>query len=174
MHSITLQQITSNFAKTNAGKTLHHPVLLKYIREFLINSSVLQTLESTCKDGKIYIWGAKFERHHQLNKMDWRQCVFLFRQGAIVNEAGVLIVIEVNEELAHHLWGQDSDGETWGIIFFFKELKSGLSIPARVINRIIGYKDTNHWQGLVTITTAQADEVIQLIKTTRAVAEAEK
>jgi hypothetical protein len=111
----------------------------------------------------VFIWGAKLERFSQSLKMFPRQCLFLFRQGRRINRVGVLSESIVSLELAEELWGMDVDGETWGSIFFFREMIE-LSIPASEINSILGFRKNNHWQGLIAKSSPEADEVIKYIK----------
>lgn len=167
MPTVALQQVTNPFARRNAKGTLEKPIHLKYIQRFLVDVEIRQALELVCEKGTVYIWGAKLERLSQSFKMFPRQCLFLFRQGGQINRVGVLSESIVSLELAEKLWGMDGDGETWGLIFFFREMIE-LSIPASEINSILGFRENNHWQGLIAKSSPEADEVIKYIKGERA------
>ncbi len=79
-------------------------------------------------------------------KMLPRRCLVLFRRGSVVYKCGVIIKLVVNIDLAEYLWGRDTDGETWPLVYFFKDVKD-LKVPARDINLLIGRRAENHWQG---------------------------
>jgi hypothetical protein len=162
MATVALQQVTSKFARENAGKTLEKPVGLNFIKKFL-RPEELQGLESECPDGKVYVWGAKLERSHQLHKMLPLRCLVLFRRGSAVYRYGVVLKWIVNLELAEFLWGFDTDGETWGLVYFLKNARE-ISIPASEVNRLIGRIPKDHWQGLVVISPPAADKVVQFVK----------
>jgi hypothetical protein len=162
MPTVALQQVTSAFAKQNAGKTLEKPIRLKYIQQF-IEPEKFQELEKACPSGNVYIWGAKLERIHQFVKMLPRRCLVLFRRGASVYKCGVITEFMVNPELAAYLWGTDADGVTWGLIYFLKDVKE-LSIKASEINKLIGRGEKDHWQGLVAVSPPASEHVIEHIK----------
>jgi hypothetical protein len=162
MFTVALQQVTSKFARNNAGKTLEKPIALKFVKRYLA-PEVFGRLESQCQDGKIFIWGAKLERSHQLQKMLPRRCLVLFRRGGEIYKTGVILEWIVNLELAEYLWGFDTDGETWGLVYFLKSAKD-ISIAASEINRLIGRMPRDHWQGLVAVSSPAADTVIAFVK----------
>lgn len=123
MPTVALQQVTSRFARDNAGKTLEKPIALKFIKKYLA-PEILTKLEAQCPEGKVFVWGAKLERSHQLQKMLPRRCLVLFRRGADIYKTGVILEWIVNLELAEFLWGFDTDGETWGLVYFLKTVKA--------------------------------------------------
>jgi hypothetical protein len=163
MPTVALQQVTSKFARANAGKTLEKAVGVKFIRKFLTQDE-LARLETECPDGRVFIWGAKLERSHQLQKMLRKRCLVLFRRGSAIYKYGVMLDWVVNSELAEQLWGIDTDGESWGLVYFFKNVKD-ISISAAEINRLVGRLPRDHWQGLVAVPSPEADKVIELVKT---------
>ena len=162
MATVALQQVTSKFARDNAGKTLEKPVALKFVKKFL-RSEEFAKLEAECSEGKVFVWGAKLERSHQLQKMLPHRCLVLFRRGGAVYKYGVILEWVVNLELAEYLWGFDTDGQTWGLVYFLKSAKD-ISIEASAVNRLIGRIPKDHWQGLVAVSPPAADAVIQFVK----------
>lgn len=162
MPTVALQQVTSAFARQNAGKTLEKQIRLKYLQKF-IEPEKFRSLEAACVSGNVFIWGAKIERIHQFVKMLPRRCLVLFRRGKSVYKCGVITEFMVNLELAEYLWGTDADGETWGLIYFLKDVKE-LSVPASEINLLIGRGENDHWQGLVAVSPPDSDRVIQFVK----------
>ena len=162
MARVALQQVTSKFARDNAGRTLEHPVGLQYVKR-LLKPEKVEALEHSCDEGRVYVWGAKLERGHQFEKMHPGRCLVLFRRGGMVYKCGKIIELAGNIDLAEYLWGRDTDGETWPLIYFFKDIKD-LSIPARDINSRIGRQAGDHWQGLVAVLPPAADEVIEYVK----------
>ena len=162
MATVALQQVTSAFAQANAAKTLEKPIHLRHIQRYLEPKNA-QVLEAACSDGHVYVWGAKLERIHQVVKMLPRRCLVLFRRGNVVYKCGVITEFMVSPELAEHLWGYDTDGETWGLIYFLKDVKD-ISVPTIEINRLIGRAEADHWQGLVAVSPPAANVVIEYVK----------
>jgi hypothetical protein len=162
MPTVALQQVTSAFARENAGKTLEKPVRLKYVEKF-IEPAKFEVLRSACADGKVFVWGVKLERIHQFVKMLPRRCLVLFRRGNSVYKCGVITEFLVSIELAEYLWGNDIDGETWALVYFLKDVKD-LSIPASEINPLVGRLKKDHWQGLAAVASPAADQVIAYVK----------
>jgi len=162
MKSIVLQQVTSKFARSNAGKTIEKPIALKYLQKHLPPDE-FQEIESMCTEGKIYVWGAKAERVHQFEKIDFRQSLVLFRRNSEVYKCGVILQWVFNPYLAECLWGFDSDNQTWSLIYFLKDVKD-FSVPASEINKLISRKPADNWQSLTAITSPTAEKVIAFVK----------
>lgn len=162
MAYVVLQQVSSAYAKSNAGKTLDKPVALKYLQKYLAPEKY-QELQERYTEGHLYIWGAKFERHHQIPKMVPGQSLVLFRRGKRVFRAGVIKDLLVNEELALRLWGADDLGETWGIIYLMQKVRD-VSIDALRVNEAIGRKPNDNWQGMTSVEGEKAAAAIALVK----------
>jgi hypothetical protein len=164
MPTVALQQVTSPFARENAGKTLEKPIRLKYIERFIVHDPrTLEKLKSQCTDGNVFVWGAKVERIHQFVKMLPRHCLVLFRRGSVVYKCAVITELMVSQELAEYLWGTDTDGETWALVYFLNDVRN-VSIPASEINQLIGRLKKDHWQGLIALSTPAADRIIAYVK----------
>lgn len=162
MPSVVLQQVTNKFARSNAGKTIEKPIALKYLQKYLPPDE-FQEIESMCTEGKVYVWGAKAERVHQFEKIDFRQSLVLFRRNSEVYKCGVILQWVFNPDLAEYLWGFDNDNQTWSLIYFLKDVKD-FSVPASEINKLISRKPADNWQGLTAITSPTAEKVIAFVK----------
>lgn len=163
MPSVVLQQVSSKFARTNASKTLEKPIALKHLQKHLPPEE-FQKIEAVCTEGKVYVWGSKSERVHQYGKIPFRQSLVLFRRNTAVYKCGVVLQWVFNQTLAEHLWGSDSDNQTWSLIYFLKDVKD-ISAPASEINKLIGRKPADNWQGLTAVTSPEKTEkVIEYIK----------
>ena len=162
MTSIVLLQVTNKSAITNANKTLEKPIALKHIQKWL-TADQFQELESKCAEQKVFIWGAKPERAHQFGKIPSGHSVALFRRDEMVYKCGTITKWIFNPKLAESMWGLDSDNETWSFVCFLKDVKNS-SIPVSQINRLIGTKFTDHWQGLRVVESPLADIVIDFVK----------
>jgi len=149
MASVALQQVSSAFARANAKRTLEKRVGIKFLKGIL-NAEQQAHLDGIAVDGGVFVWGSKFERYHQEWKIDPKQCVMLFRRGDHVFKVGLIALKLNNEALAELLWGRDTDGQTWSLIYFFKQVHE-VDISVKVVNRILGYQPTNHWQGFVVV-----------------------
>lgn len=163
--TVALQQVTGRFARANAGKTLEKPVGLDYVTRHLEADDAAE-LKALCPEGKVYVWGSKFERVHQYGKMVPGHCLVLFRRGGSVYRGGVVVKWVWNVQLAERLWGRDNNDETWDLVYFLSNVQN-LSIPAREINQLIGRRPEDHWQGFVVIPPPLADEVIAYVKARR-------
>lgn len=111
MKTLALQQVSSKFARRNSAKTLEKAIGLKYIRGHL-SESLRASLDASCPDGRIHVWGAKTERLPQTSKMQPRETLFLFRHGKRIFKYGVMIQKDENPALAEDLWSRDTDGDS--------------------------------------------------------------
>ena len=157
MKSLALQQVSSKFARRNAARTLDKPIALKHIRSYL-SPEILASLEAACREGFIYVWGAKEERHHQTYKMLGRDSWVLFRQERYIYKHAIMIERTSNEELAESLWGRDEDGEAWNEVFFFARVKDK-RILASSFNKAIGRSENDNWQGLVVLPLKESEKL---------------
>lgn len=162
MAYVVLQQVSSNYAKSNAGRTLDKPIALKYLQPY-VTTEKYSELEKEYPDGKLYIWGAKLERHHQIPKMIPGQSLVLFRRGQKVFRIGLIKDLLVNLPLAERLWGHDETGETWGIIYLMLQVRD-VSINVLDVNHAIGRKVGDNWQGMTSIEGPQAEAAINVVK----------
>ena len=162
MPYVVLQQVSSSYAKHNAAKTLDKPVALKYLEKYY-GKEEWNKLKSSYESGVVYLWGAKFERHHQIHKMIPRQTLVLFRRGKTVFRCAVIQDLFVKQEMAENIWGVDSDGETWGIVFLMSETKQ-IKLSAEEVNSIIGRKPNDNWQGMTSVDGEKAEKLIDYVK----------
>lgn len=162
MPYVLLQQVSSEFAKSNAGRTLDHPVALKYFKDF-IDPEVFLELMEIFENGNAYIWGAKPERYHQMEKMVPLQTLVLFRRNKRVFKIGLIEKLLISIKLAERLWGCDVDGETWAIIYLMNNVR-GVSFDAEILNEIIGRKKNDNWQGMTSIEGEPAERVVSYVK----------
>lgn len=162
MATLALQQVSSKFARQNAKKTLLKPVSMKYIAKYLTPHE-REVIAKFFPYEQGYIWGIKAERQHQMERMPFKQCLVLFRQGSTVFKCGVLKCLIVNEALATSLWEHDKDGSTWEVIYFLEKVKD-ISIPAEKVNALLGRKPNDNWQGFNTVESPTVDDVIALIR----------
>ncbi|MBS8230293.1 hypothetical protein DYI41_05055 [Marinobacter salarius] len=162
MAYVVLQQVSSKYAKSNVGKTLEKPVALKYLERY-IPAEKLRKIKEGYPEGHFYIWGAKFERYHQIPKMIPGQSLVLFRRGRRVLRVGVIKDLFVCEELALKLWGTDEVGDTWGIVYLMQKVRD-VSIDAVKINEAIGRKPNDNWQGMTSVDGEKAAAAIGIVK----------
>lgn len=162
MAYVVLQQVSSKYARSNAGKTLDKPVGLKYLQRYIPPEKFAE-LQDRYPEGSLYIWGVKLERHHQIPKMIPGQSVVLFRRGKLVFLAGVIKDLLVKPELAKHLWGTDETGDTWGLVYLMQNVRN-VSIDASKINEAIGRKPSDNWQGMTSVEGEKANAAISLVK----------
>lgn len=162
MPYVLLQQVSSKFAKSNAGKTLDHPVALKYLKQ-VASTEDFDRISQKFTDGKAFFWGAKLERGHQIGKMLPKQTLVLFRRGRRVFRLGVIAELMFSIELAERLWGRDTDGETWAIIYAMSKVRD-VSIDTGAINELIGRKMNDNWQGMTAVEGERAERVIAYVK----------
>jgi hypothetical protein len=149
MPSIVLQQVSSPYARKNAGATLDKPVGIKLYAKFL-EPALVTALYELSPDGKIYIWGSKDERWPQFEKISPRNSVVLFRRGKRIIYHGLIVETTRNESLALSLWGRDADGETWPLIFFLRRVVR-IGKDAAKMNEALGRKPNDNWQGMTAV-----------------------
>ena len=157
MPTIALQQVSSKFARENAARTLHKPIGLRFIAKHL-TPAVVEHLEAVCPAGKLFVWGAKLERGHQISKVLERESLVLFRRGPTIYKRGIVVEIAQSQSLAESLWGRDSDGESWPYIFFFANI-TDMNRPAALTNKGLGRSPRDNWQGLVVLPIKESEIV---------------
>lgn len=162
MSYVVLQQVSNKYAKSNAGKTLDKPVALRHIQQYFEPKRYTELLERY-PEGYVYIWGAKLERQHQIPKMTPGQSLVLFRRGQKVFRMGIINDLEVNLGLASKLWGEDQDNQTWGIVYFLRQMRE-ISVDVEDINKAIGRDPSHNWQGLTSIDGQKAKAAISIIR----------
>lgn len=162
MAYVLLQQVSSEFARANARKTLDHPIALKYLKDHVSEIDFRQLSQSS-EDGCVFLWGAKLERQHQIDRMLPKQTLVLFRRGTRVFRIGLIDQLLVNIDLAERLWGRDTDGETWAIIYIMKKVRN-VSIDARAINKLIDRSRDNNWQGMTSIDGERAERALAYVR----------
>ena len=149
MPTFALQQISSAYAKENAGRTLDKPVAIKYLKRFL-PEDIHAALLAACPSGGVYVWGAKSERSHQTYKIAPRDCLVLFRQGRRVVKYGAVIDSIYSRELAEYLWKLDTDGTAWEYVFFLARIHA-TNYSTDLLNPGLGRKPRDNWQGLTVL-----------------------
>jgi hypothetical protein len=149
---IALQQTSSDFARRNARATLEKPISIKKYAPLFsepLRKELIAHVESKDRTG-FFVWGAKAERLHQLEKVFKRNTLVLFRRGTIIYRIGVALAWERNPELARKLWGVDADGEPWTLVFPMLTVHEA-RIEAAEINSLLKRSQDDHWQGLVVV-----------------------
>jgi hypothetical protein len=164
MPSFVLQQVSSKFARSNAAATLEKPINLKYISKYL-DETLFARLNSIAYKGLIHIWGAKYERYHQFQKMCACESLVFFRREKRIFAYGVIAEITINEALADSIWGRDNNNETWPLIFFLRRLVFRNSSAAE-FNRIIGRKPNDNWQALFALALPESPAFTALLSET--------
>lgn len=162
MPNVVLQQVSSPFARSNAAKTLCKPIAVSYLERFVGKEQYAKLCEIFTTN-RVYVWGAKLERGHQIEKMAPRQSMVIFRRGKRIFGVGVIGYLLVNDELAKYLWGTDDYDESWPIVYLLKEIRP-ISIDAQEVNGLIGRKPNDNWQGMTSVTGSRADDVIRFVK----------
>ena len=162
MATVVLQQVSSPFARKNAGGTLEKPVGLRFITKYL-EPPLIESLQKIAPDGAIRIWGAKQERSHQFRKMPPLESFVFFRRGRRVFAHGLIAQTTVNESLAVSLWGRDGDGKTWPLIFFLRRVNF-IDKDAARFNVLLGRKPTDNWQGMTAISVTDGRSLMRMLK----------
>lgn len=163
MPNVVLQQVSSPFAKSNAAKTLYKPIAVSYLKTFVGKEQYAKLFE-VFTTGRVYVWGSKLERVHQIEKMKSEPSLILFRRGKRLFGVAAIATLLVNRELAEYLWGTDDYDEPWQIVYLLEEIRS-ISVDAKEINELIGRKLNDNWQGMTCVTGSRADDVIHFVKT---------
>jgi len=164
MAFILLQQVSNSYAKRNAKRTLDKPIALRYFKKYFPESDYEKYTQKYA-DGTAFVWGAKYERGHQIEKMLPKSTLVLFRRANRIFRIGVISDLLINPELAERLWGLDVDGEAWGIVYFMEKVRN-VSISAEEMNIVIGRKRTDHWQGMTGIVGKAAEDAISYVRST--------
>jgi len=93
-----------------------------------------------------------------------RNCLVLFREGARVTMCGKMADWFFNEKLAESLWGRDTeDGKTWGVLYFLPKIIALRNIEAADVNKLLGRKENDNWQGFTVLDTPAVKDIVALI-----------
>ncbi|MBA7498174.1 hypothetical protein ES704_00909 [subsurface metagenome] len=119
--------------------TIEEGFNLDFIMQF-INDDLYQKLNKYYFDKKIRAWGATpgSGNKNTWSKMSAGDKVLIYRNKTYEYFATVTFKFQ-NNELAKHLWGTDSKGQTWEYIYLLDGLTK-ISIPIEPFNNIFDFK----------------------------------
>ena len=119
------------------------------IKHFL-DSKQINALKYIYGENLIRAWGAKagLMNTKTWEKMQIGDPVLIYRKGNFEYYAFVTFKLHY-PDLAKHLWGVDSTGQTWEYIYFLNNLVE-ISVPANIFNEMIGYDSNFHPYGFST------------------------
>lgn len=130
------------------------------IKRFLAEDD-LKTIEDAFGDRTIRAWGATSGSG---NIRNWRNLevndrILIYRKGNYEYIATIVHKMH-NPELAKHLWGADSSGQTWKYMYLLDNLRE-ISVPAQDFNKVLGYASNYFPQGFMQISGDKLEPLIE-------------
>lgn len=129
--------------------TIERGFPLDYIKHFLSDKQY-EALQAIYGDRPIRAWGSVPGKSNipVWEKMELGDPILIYREGNFEYFAFVTFKVHYSD-LAKHLWGVDKEGQTWEYIYFIDKLTE-ISVPVRIYNQLIGYKEGAHPYGFAT------------------------
>ena len=161
MPKLILQPCGSKNSEAHYKDTIEHDAHLDQVGDFLSEAERVK-LRSIYPDGRLKIWGVT-QGKKKVNRRGWDKIeagdVTLFTAENNVFASGVTTYKLINKRLASKLWGVDSSGETWELIYFISELRNQ-SIPVGELNKALGYSSKNIVRGFRVIDEVKSESFI--------------
>lgn len=126
--------------------TIERGFPLNEIKDFLSPDQTV-ALKNICGDEHLKAWGATPGKGNMSTwgKMNIGDPILIYRKGNFEYYAFVAFKLH-NTELAKRLWRTNAAGETWEYIYFLDQLTE-ISVPVKIFNENVGYKDNYTPQG---------------------------
>ncbi|MFA5135867.1 MAG: hypothetical protein WC489_00560 [Patescibacteria group bacterium] len=86
--------------------------------------------------------------------------VMVYRHGKIILAAEIALKVR-NENLARYFWQEDTDGQTWELIYFMIN-DVPFDLPIEKLNKYLGYEESYHPQGFMAIKQDKADKLLSI------------
>lgn len=115
--------------------------------------------------GSAPMWGSRpgaGGRHRAKHGLMTKGDIVLFYADKRFFAAATIAVPFVNEAKARDLWGSDSSGETWELMFSLSDLAT-IDLPVTAFNSAVGYKSNNYVQGFDRLDGQKAAVTLDLL-----------
>jgi hypothetical protein len=161
MSLVILQPSGNAGAREHYVDTVQNLVLVTDCESFL-STADFSRLRDAHPSGSAAMWGVT-PGARDVNAHKWGRInegdVALFASDKRVRASGVVSTVFRSADLARHLWGVDTDGDTWEYMYSLDEVRD-LDIPYREFNRVVGYAENNVIQGFTVLDEDKSNSVL--------------
>ncbi|GAB1795500.1 HNH endonuclease [Priestia megaterium] len=161
MSRVILQPTGNKDARENYVKTLENPVDIIRIKPYL-TSAEFNYLSELYPNGLVPTWGVTAGKNNvNINKWNKVQAadVAFFSANRVLYSYGFITLKLHNKNLAQHLWGNNSEGQTWEYIYFLDEIREQ-DIPISQFNEIVRYAKNYKVQGFTVLDEDKSNAIL--------------
>jgi len=152
MSLVILQPAGNQGGREHYVDTVENLVKISDCKPF-VAPQVQRLLESAHPSGLAGMWGV-VPGQKDVNVGKWNRIsvgdVVLFAADKKIRSSAVVSSKFTSERLARHLWGENSEGQTWKYMYSLDEIRP-LEISYEKFNSIVGYKENNVIQGFTVM-----------------------
>jgi len=155
-HSLFVLTASNPEAYQHYIDTIERGFPINDIKEFLSEDQYI-ALRNLCGEEHLKAWGATPGKGNiaTWNKMNIGDPILIYRQGNFEYYAFIAFKLH-NVEIAKKLWRTNIKGETWEYVYFLDKLTE-ISVPVKIFNESIGYKDNFTPQGFSSVDKKKVD-----------------
>lgn len=123
-------------------------------------TSELSSLDRYVHSRPFAVWGAipGSGNNQRWESMDQGDYVMIYRAGKVIAVAEVAMKIR-SSEVAEFLWGKDSDGQTWELVFFLTN-EIEVNVEQKKLNKYLGYAENYSPRGFMSIEQEKAQKLL--------------
>jgi len=160
MPQLVLQPCSDGAPRRHYEDTVANPVAVSRFAS-LIDRQGLAGLDAYAVDGRVALWGLVPNRSEaRYERMELGASVIFVGGGSAFFMGEVAYKLR-NRALAHALWGSDSDGRTWELMYAIRNGRE-IDISRSRLNEALGYVPSAAIQGFTVKKGEVAARVIRL------------
>ena len=161
MAQIIVQPTGSPSARAHYRDTIASPVVFADFEA--VAGPNLSELQRAFPNGKAAIWGVVSGPQNitKWNRIEVGDLV-LFAAKKRLFARGVVRLKFRNEAFSEALWGRDDAGRTWEYMYAIDDVRT-LDLTYLDLNRAVGYKDNNPFQGFLVLDSEKSSMVLGLL-----------
>lgn len=138
---VALQPSGNPASRKHYQDTIQRPVPQEALRRHL-STPEFARLVTLVGNGPVATWGVT-PGVSNVNQKKWERlgpgdCV-LFAGAGRIKSSAIVVMKAHNRALAHELWGEDEDGQTWEYLYFLIDV-TGHNIPITELGAVAGYQ----------------------------------
>ncbi|WP_060665506.1 hypothetical protein [Bacillus sp. CHD6a] len=161
MSKVILQPTGNKDARKHYIDTLVRPVDILKMKPF-ITSDEYKYLSNLYPNGLVPTWGVTAGKNN-VNANKWSKIhaadLAFFSANSKLYSYGFITFKLHNKNLAQHLWGNNSEEQTWEYIYFLDEIREH-DIPISKFNEIVGYSENYKVQGFAVLDEEKSNAVL--------------
>lgn len=161
MPQIIVQPAGNQGGREHYRDTVAAPVPLVRVLPYLPEDLGSQ-LQELFPGGAVPTWGVT-PGANGANEKKWQRIeegdVALFLRESRAYAAGTVSIKTRSPELARELWGTDPAGQTWEYVYFLRDVHQ-VDIPYSELNRLLGYKEANPFQGFNVVAADRSANLL--------------